>query len=93
MAKQIIVEHPTTGLRTKGYYGFSWTYFFFGPIVPIVRGDLGFSVKAAILSFFTVGIVHIINAFTYYHHRLHKNTESLGLALCLYLCVSSSITM
>jgi hypothetical protein len=38
MAKDIYLKH-STGLTKIGYYGFSWTTFFFGPFPALFRGD------------------------------------------------------
>lgn len=38
MAKSIRMRHPNTGIVKRGYYGFSWTYLFFGFWVPVFRG-------------------------------------------------------
>ena len=38
MAKAIRMRHPNTGIVKRGYYGFSWTYLFFGFWVPVFRG-------------------------------------------------------
>ncbi len=40
MAKKVALIHPQTGLMKSGYYGFSWTFLFFGWFVPVFRGEL-----------------------------------------------------
>jgi hypothetical protein len=30
MATGVIIQNPKTGLTRMGYFGFSWTYLFFG---------------------------------------------------------------
>ena len=30
MATSVIIKHTASGLTKKGYYGYSWTYLFFG---------------------------------------------------------------
>jgi hypothetical protein len=50
MASSILIKHPDSGLMKKGYYGFSWTYLFFGFFVPLFRGELG----VAALTFFSM---------------------------------------
>jgi hypothetical protein len=32
------MRNPNTGIVKQGYYGFSWTYLFFGFWVPLFRG-------------------------------------------------------
>lgn len=39
MAKSIHLAHPS-GVTATGYTGFSWTAFFFGFFVPVVRVDI-----------------------------------------------------
>ena len=39
MAKQIILIDKNTGLKEKGYYGFSWTSLFFGPFPLLFRQE------------------------------------------------------
>jgi hypothetical protein len=39
MAKKIRMRHPQLGLLKDGYYGFSWTTFFFGMFPALFRGD------------------------------------------------------
>ena len=36
----IILKHKDTGLSKECTTGFSWTVFFFGVFVPLIRGDL-----------------------------------------------------
>lgn len=53
--------------------GFSWTFFFFGLFVPLIRGDLKWAVimflLQSVIGFFTLGIgafvVSLIFAFIY----------------------------
>jgi hypothetical protein len=40
MAKKVALIHPQTGLIKSGFYGFSWTFLFFGWFVPLFRGEL-----------------------------------------------------
>lgn len=41
MATGVIIKHPNSGMIKIGYYGFSWTYLFFGWFVPLFRSELG----------------------------------------------------
>lgn len=38
MATVVMLKHPETGIVTKGFYGFSWTTFFFGCLPALFRG-------------------------------------------------------
>ena len=82
MATAIALKQPASGLTATGYYGFSWTSFFFSGIPAIMRGDLG--VGLGVLAASTVGgvfslsillfVVNIVWAFVY-------NTAGITLAV------------
>ncbi|SVE29442.1 uncharacterized protein METZ01_LOCUS482296, partial [marine metagenome] len=59
MATEILIKHTESGLTKKGFYGFSWTYFFFGWLVPIFRGETSTGFLHLLLYIITFGIYHI----------------------------------
>ena len=69
----IILKHKESGLMKECVTGFSWTTFFFGMIVPLIRGDLKWAMillaLGLIIGAFTLGIgaiiVNIVFAFVY----------------------------
>lgn len=69
---KVILKHDS-GLVKEVKKGFSWTFFFFGVFVPLIRGDLKWAVimfvLQALVGSFTFGIgafvVSLIFAFTY----------------------------
>ena len=65
MAFKVPVKHITSRISKNGYLGFSWTYLFFGGLVPVCRGEISIGVLHVIMSFFSFGITHIIFAFIY----------------------------
>jgi hypothetical protein len=65
MANKIIVQNPNNGLTKTGYYGFSWTYLFFGWLVPLFRGELGVAALHMLFTVCTLGIWQIIVSFLY----------------------------
>lgn len=65
MAKVVMMKNDTNGLIKKGLYGYSWTYLFFGWLVPIFRGEIGIGVLHLVISFFSCGISQIIFSFLY----------------------------
>ena len=65
MAHTIIMQSPTTGVTKKGFYGFSWTTFFFGGFPALFRGDFAIGLVFIILNILTFGIAGIIFAFVY----------------------------
>ena len=60
-----IQKNPGTGQIRKGYYGFSWTYFFFGWWVPLLRGELATAALHFLFSILTFGLWQIIVSFLY----------------------------
>jgi len=65
MATKVIIQHPSNGLTKNGYYGFSWTYFFFGWWVPLFRGELGVAALHLVFTIFTLGLWQLIVSFLY----------------------------
>ena len=65
MATAVIIKHPNSGMIKIGYYGFSWTYLFFGWFVPLFRGELGVAALHMLFSIITLGLWQIIVAFLY----------------------------
>jgi len=65
MATKVQIQHPPTGLIKDGYFGFSWTYLFFGWLVPLVRGELGTAGLHLLFSFCTFGVWQLIMPFLY----------------------------
>lgn len=60
MATSVQMKNDTTGLSKEGFYGYSWTTLFFGPLVPLFRADfltfLGYVIIVFIISLMTSGI-------------------------------------
>ena len=65
MAKQISIKHEQSGLVKTGFYGFSWTYLFFGWFVPLFRGELGVGALHLLFTFVTLGFWQFIVCFLY----------------------------
>lgn len=65
MAHKILIKHAQSGLVRDGYYGFSWTYLFFGWFVPLFRGELGVAALHFLFSVVTLGLWQLIVAFLY----------------------------
>tara|TARA_B110000090_G_C12954299_1_gene282387 strand:+ start:106 stop:408 length:303 start_codon:yes stop_codon:yes gene_type:complete len=65
MATKIVIRHKDSGLGKDGYYGFSWTYFFFGWLVPLIRGELAVAALHLLFTIFTLGIWQLIACFIY----------------------------
>jgi hypothetical protein len=65
MAKRVALIHPQTGLLKSGFYGFSWTFLFFGWFVPLFRGELLIALLHFTITVITIGLWQIIFAFLY----------------------------
>ncbi len=65
MATPVRLIHPISGMTKIGYVGFSWTYMFFGPFVPIIRGEVAVGLFHFILSSITFLFFHLIEIFLY----------------------------
>lgn len=48
------------GVTKKVKSGISWTYFFFGSLVPLFRGDWKWTIISLLLAPVTFGISHIV---------------------------------
>ncbi len=65
MATTVMLKHPETGLVKKGFFGFSWTTFFFGGFPALFRGDIVLGFIVILINILTCGIAGIIWAFMY----------------------------
>ncbi len=65
MATAIVIKHTASGLTKNGYYGFSWTYLFFGWFVPLFRGELGVAALHLLFSMVTFGFWQLVMCFLY----------------------------
>lgn len=83
MAKSISMIQKDTGLKMVGYYGFSWTTFFFGFIPALFRRDFlvflgGFTIQV-IFGLVTAGlampVIGLIWAFWYNRYYTRKLIE------------------
>ena len=61
----IIVANPHTGVQKEVKRGFSWTMLFFGFFVPLLRGDILWTIVSLVLAVFTSGISWLILPFFY----------------------------
>lgn len=66
MATRVMMKNTKTGIRKEGYFGFSWTYLFFGFWVPLFRGHFpmaGIHLVISCISVFMFGIPQLVLAF------------------------------
>lgn len=59
----LMMKHPIIGLIKEVPTGFSWTTFFFGFFVPLIRGEYAHAAILFIASAFTFGLAGIVGAF------------------------------
>lgn len=75
MAKKVIIQHPINGLTRNGYFGYSWTYLFFGWLVPLFRGELGVAALHMLFTLFTFGLWQLIVSFLYNKQYMTRMLE------------------
>ena len=75
MAKRVAIIHPQSGLMKSGYYGFSWTFLFFGWFVPVFRGELFIALLHLAITVATFGIWQVIIAFLYNKQYMTRMLE------------------
>ena len=75
MAKKVTLKNPSTGLMKQGFYGYSWTYLFFGFFVPLFRGELGVAALHLLFTFFTGGLWQLIVSFLYNNQYMTRMLE------------------
>lgn len=64
-AKKVLMKNLATGQIKAGYFGFSWTYLFFGFFVPLVRGELSTAALHLLFTIVTLGLWQFVIAFLY----------------------------
>lgn len=63
--RSVMIQHTTSGLTKKGFYGYSWTYLLFGWLVPIFRGEIGIGFLHLVLTVVTVGVFQVVMPYLY----------------------------
>lgn len=76
MATIIMMKNPQTGIIKKGFYGFSWTTFFFGGLPALFRGDIKTGILVLIACLLTGGVAGFIWAFFYNKYYTLKLVEN-----------------
>jgi hypothetical protein len=56
----VLVKHDQSGLQKNGYVDYSLTYFFFGWIIPIFRGEIGIGVLHFVLTVISLGVFQFL---------------------------------
>lgn len=81
MATAVMIKHPASGMIRKGYFGFSWTYLFFGWWVPLIRGEVGIALIHLIFTAITFGVWQLIVAFLYNKQYMTRMLVEKGFVL------------
>ena len=55
----------SVGMTKPVKIGFSWTMLFFGFFVPLIRGDVKWTIISLLLAFFTFGLSWLVLPFIY----------------------------
>jgi hypothetical protein len=76
MATKVMIKHPASGLIKNGYFGFSWTYLFFGFWVPLIRGEIVISILHLVLTMVTFGLWQLIASFIYNKQYMTRMLEN-----------------
>jgi hypothetical protein len=58
--RKVLVKHEQSGLQKNGYVGYSLTYYFFGWLVPIIRGEIGIGVLHLVLTVVSLGALQFL---------------------------------
>ena len=75
MAKKVTLKNPSTGLIKQGFYGYSWTYLFFGFFVPLFRGELVVGALHLLFTLFIGGLWQLIVSFLYNNQYMTRMLE------------------
>lgn len=75
MATRVTLFNPQTNLIKSGYFGFSWTYLFFGWWVPLFRGELGIAALHFLFTVLTCGLWQFVMAFLYNKQFMIRQLE------------------
>jgi hypothetical protein len=81
MARAVLMKHPASGMMKKGYFGFSWTYLFFGWWVPLFRGEIGVAAIHLIFTLLTFCLWQIVMAFLYNKQYMTRMLVDKGFVL------------
>jgi hypothetical protein len=63
--KPVLLKHKDSGIRKTARLGWSWTYYYFGFLVPIFRGEITIAVLHLVITIFTLGLFQIVWSFLY----------------------------
>ncbi|MDA9919988.1 flagellar basal body-associated FliL family protein [Luminiphilus sp.] len=59
------ISHEQSGMKGQCFVGFSWTYYLFGWLVPIFRGEIAIGFLHLLITVFTFGLFQPVMSFLY----------------------------
>lgn len=63
--RAVRVIHTQSGITKEGYVGYCWTYYLFGFLVPLFRGEIGIALMHFVFTIISFGLFQIIMPFLY----------------------------
>jgi hypothetical protein len=81
MATAVMIKHPASGMIKKGYFGYSWTYLFFGWWVPLLRGEIGIAALHLFFSVITFFVWQLVMPFLYNKQFMTRMLVEKGFVL------------
>ena len=63
--RSVKIVHQESGISGRCFFGYSWSYFFFGFFVPVFRGEILIGLLHFFLSIISFGIFQLIMPFLY----------------------------
>ena len=70
--KPIILKHKESGIRKTARLGWSWTYYYFGFLVPVFRGEILVGLLHFILTIFTFWLFQVLWSFLYNKQQITR---------------------
>jgi len=71
----VIVIHQRSGMTKIARLGWSWTYWYFGFLVPVFRGEILIGALHLLITIFTFGLFQLIMSFLYNRQQLVRLVE------------------
>lgn len=70
--KPVKVRHKKSGITKTARLGWSWTYLYFGFLVPALRGEVLIAVLHLVITFCTFGLFQILWSFFYNKQQITR---------------------
>lgn len=70
------VRHVQSGKTKRVYVGWSWTYWYFGWLVPLFRGEWWVALRHCLWGVLTLGLFSLVGSFFYNQQQLKRCLRS-----------------